>query len=174
MGTRSHTGSRSQQGQEPSTSSASTTTSLSVATPIANFSTATSWFYNFDFIWLLGHVPSLVDLYTRYKKPIFITENGAMDAQPTPGVYPEGLNDVFRTRYIKEHITAVGKALKNGVDIMGYTVWSLMDNFEWTAGLGTKFGLYHVDFTSPAKTRTPKASAIWYKNLVAQNKIDLC
>ncbi|CAJ0582117.1 unnamed protein product, partial [Mesorhabditis spiculigera] len=113
-----------------------------VAKPYTTYSTAKNW-YNFDCMAAGTYLPedvaprvpggwvgnyaeglraSLVDLYRRYKKPILITENGAMDSQPTAGVYPEGRNDVYRINYLKEHVTAVAKAMKeDDVDIMGYT-----------------------------------------------------
>ena len=51
----------------------------------------------------------------------------------------------------------------DGVDLRGYTAWSLMDNFEWNSGYGPRFGLYEVDFEDDAKPRTQKRSAIFYK-----------
>lgn len=57
----------------------------------------------------------------------------------------------------------------DGCNIIGYTAWSLMDNFEWPRGFSEKFGLYHVNFTDPKRARTPKASARYYKQLVQEN-----
>lgn len=57
----------------------------------------------------------------------------------------------------------------DGCDVKGYTAWSLMDNFEWAAGYVEKFGLYYVNFADPALPRTPKASALWYSDLIRNN-----
>uniref|UniRef100_A0A914DUN9 Beta-glucosidase n=1 Tax=Acrobeloides nanus TaxID=290746 RepID=A0A914DUN9_9BILA len=104
---------------------------------------------------------------TDYGNPkIIITENGCMD---TKG---EWLNDVSRIEYIREHMIAVSKAIQDGCNVVGYTVWSLMDSFEWWDGFQAKFGLYHVDFNDPNRKRTPKASALWYKNVIKEKAIE--
>ncbi|KAG5867781.1 hypothetical protein JTB14_032285 [Gonioctena quinquepunctata] len=67
---------------------------------------------------------------------------------------------------------AISEAInEDGVNVKGYFVWSLLDNFEWVAGYSEKFGLYHVDFTDPDRRRTPKKSAEWYKTVIRERKI---
>ncbi|VDM56800.1 unnamed protein product, partial [Angiostrongylus costaricensis] len=98
---------------------------------------------------------------------VFITENGCMD---TPG---ESLNDVTRMRYLREHIAAVSQAIVDGCNVVGYTLWSLIDNFEWTAGYTKLFGIHEVDFTSHSRTRTPKHSAKLYADIIRKNSVVL-
>ena len=57
----------------------------------------------------------------------------------------------------------------DGVDVRGYTAWSLVDNFEWARGYSEKFGLHSVNFSDPSRPRTPKASAWWYTYLIKIN-----
>ena len=95
--------------------------------------------------------------------PIYITENGR-------AVYdyvdPEGeVDDRERISYLDSHIAALESARANGVDVRGYFVWSLLDNFEWAEGYSKRFGLVHVDFAS--LERTPKASYAWYRDRIA-------
>nr|XP_022342919.1 uncharacterized protein LOC111136393 isoform X1 [Crassostrea virginica] len=95
--------------------------------------------------------------------PILITENGLSDRNGS-------LVDTWRIDYFKTYINEVLKGIKlDGCNIIGYTAWSLMDNFEWPRGFSEKFGLYHVNFTDPKRARTPKASARYYKQLVQEN-----
>ncbi|RUS76031.1 hypothetical protein EGW08_016209 [Elysia chlorotica] len=94
--------------------------------------------------------------------PIFITESGRPD--------DADLHDDGRIYYYNNYINEVLKAIKlDNVDVRGYTAWSLMDNLEWTSGYFAKFGLYSVDFSSPNRTRTPRASAHFYRQLVANH-----
>lgn len=111
-----------------------------------------------------GLTDLLVDLNDRYDlPPVYITENGCSYPDPAPegGVVP----DPERIAYLDGHIRAVAAARAAGVDVRGYLVWSLLDNFEWAEGYHQRFGLVHVDFTT--QTRTPKASAHWYRDLIA-------
>ncbi|XP_049837160.1 myrosinase 1-like isoform X1 [Schistocerca gregaria] len=83
--------------------------------------------------------------------PIIVTENGLANVG--------GLNDTDRMNYLTSYLTALLQAVNiDGVPVIGYTAWSLMDNLEWTSGFTIKYGLYEVDFDSPNRTRTPKES----------------
>ncbi len=94
--------------------------------------------------------------------PIYITENGA--AYPDEVGEDGAIDDGQRIEYIESHLRAVRAAMDAGVDIRGYFVWSLLDNFEWAYGYRPRFGLVRVDFDTMA--RTPKRSAYWYRDLI--------
>ncbi len=106
----------------------------------------------------------LIDLHRRHPSmpPIIIGENGA--SFPEPDVVGP-VEDTDRIAYLSAHIDAVGEAIDAGVPVEEYTVWSLLDNWEWTDGYTQRFGLVHVDFSTGE--RTPKASYGWYQELVA-------
>lgn len=103
-----------------------------------------------------GIYPLLLRAWGRYKKPIFITENGVADAQ-----------DQYRRWWIEETVVAMERALSEGVDLRGYFHWSLLDNFEWEAGYWPKFGLVEVDRKHGMK-RTIRPSAKWFGDLIKQ------
>jgi beta-glucosidase len=68
------------------------------------------------------------------------------------------VDDTQRQSYLKRHFAACSRAMDSGVDVRGYFVWSLLDNFEWAHGYERRFGIVHVDFRTQA--RTPKRSAL--------------
>jgi beta-glucosidase len=100
--------------------------------------------------------------------PIFITENGA--AFPDEVTVDGKINDMRRLDYLRQHISQVSLALQDGVDVRGYFVWSLLDNFEWGHGYSKRFGLIYVDFDT--QKRTIKDSGEWYRRVIASNSID--
>ena len=98
--------------------------------------------------------------------PIIITENGCALADR---VGEDGtVADPQRITYLERHLHALRQAMQAGVDVRGYFVWSLLDNFEWAEGYRPRFGLVHVDFAS--QQRTPKASYHWYRDLIAAQR----
>jgi beta-glucosidase len=112
--------------------------------------------------------PALTDVlmwvHNRYGSiPLLITENGAAFDDP-PAVEGPILDDPLRVAYLRDHLWAAHEAMRQGVDLRGYFVWSLMDNFEWSAGYSKRFGLYHVTFET--QRRTPKASARFYSGVI--------
>ncbi len=99
--------------------------------------------------------------------PLYVTENGPAFEDPPP---EKGLvDDPLRVEYLRDHLLAVEEAIARGVDVRGYFAWSLLDNFEWSAGYTPRFGLYHVDFVT--QTRTPKASARWYARVIHERRV---
>ncbi|PSR35820.1 MAG: beta-glucosidase, partial [Sulfobacillus thermosulfidooxidans] len=97
--------------------------------------------------------------------PLIITENGAA----YDDVVSEGrVHDSARIRYLESHIAAVAEAMKQGADVQGYYVWSLMDNFEWAFGYSKRFGLLYVDYAT--QERIFKDSALWYQNFLRTAK----
>jgi beta-glucosidase len=102
----------------------------------------------------------LLTLRTRYGAalpPIQITESGCS--------YDGSMDDQDRIGYLSGHVDAVRAAMDAGVDVGGYYVWSLLDNFEWAEGYHPRFGLVHVDYET--QRRTPRASYAWYRDLIA-------
>ena len=99
--------------------------------------------------------------------PIYITENGAAF---NDYVDPNGqVLDGNRVADLQEHISAVHDAIAAGVNVQGYFVWSLLDNFEWAFGYSHRFGIVWVDF--PTGSRLPKESFRWYRQLIASNTV---
>jgi beta-glucosidase len=97
--------------------------------------------------------------------PLYITENGAAFHD---NVEPNGaINDTQRVEYLDDHLRASRRAIEEGVDLRGYFLWSLLDNFEWACGLSKRFGIIHVDFGS--QQRVAKASARFYADVVRTN-----
>ena len=109
----------------------------------------------------------LVWVKNRYgNPPLYITENGAAFFDP-PVVDGDALADPLRVAYLRQHIAAVHAAIDRGVDVRGYFVWSLLDNFEWAHGYSKRFGIVHVDFQT--QKRTLKDSALFYARVIASN-----
>jgi len=90
------------------------------------------------------------------KLPVYVTENGMASGS--------GLQDSDRIAYLEQHLLAAKQAMEDGVDLRGYFVWSLLDNYEWAYGYGERFGLVHVDFDS--MQRTPKDSYRWIQQML--------
>ena len=107
----------------------------------------------------------LVWVTRRYgNPPIYVTENGAAFFDP-PMVDGDRLADPLRVDYLRTHLTALHAAMAQGVDVRGYFVWSLLDNFEWAQGYSRRFGIVHVDFAT--QKRTLKDSALFYAKVIA-------
>lgn len=96
----------------------------------------------------------------KYRKPIYITENGTADA-----------NDNHRTKFIKEHLKYVSQAISEGVDVRGYFYWSLLDNFEWDKGFWPRFGLIEIDYKT--LERKPRPSSYVYAEIAKSNTIEI-
>jgi beta-glucosidase len=109
----------------------------------------------------LYHILKKFDAYNGIKN-IIITENGAA----FPDTVTDGsVNDLLRQQYIREHLQEVLRAKQEGINVNGYFVWTLTDNFEWAEGYHTRFGLIHIDFAT--QQRIIKQSGLWYRDFLA-------
>jgi beta-glucosidase len=110
-----------------------------------------------------GLTELLLQLKTEYAlPPIYITENGMASSDH---VEAGEVNDTVRLEYVHTHLEALKAAMDQGVDVRGYFLWSLLDNFEWNSGYTKRFGIVYVDYATQA--RIPKASALWYRDFLA-------
>ena len=113
-----------------------------------------------------GLLELLLRLDHEYTKlPLYITENGAAFhdyADPEGGV-----DDEERVDFLHAHFRAAREAIEQGVNLKGYFVWSLLDNFEWAEGYSKRFGIVYVDY--PTQRRIPKMSARWYSEVIRRN-----
>jgi beta-glucosidase len=115
---------------------------------------------------------SLTELLVRVHRelpglPLVVTENGAAydDEVSADGAVHDG----ERVQYVRDHLAAVHAAIAQGVDVRGYFLWSLIDNFEWAWGYSKRFGIVHVDFAT--QQRRVKDSGRWYRGVVAANAV---
>ncbi len=119
------------------------------------------------------HAPALRRLLNRINNdyrlpPIYITENGAAFKDK---VGADGkVHDERRLDYLRQHFTQTRLAMQDGVDVRGYFVWSLLDNFEWAHGYTKRFGLVRVDYET--QKRTIKDSGEWYAQVVQNNAVE--
>lgn len=115
-----------------------------------------------------GLLEILLWVHERYGAlPLYVTENGAAFYDPP---VPSGpvVEDPLREAYLRDHLRALERARDRGVDVRGYFVWSLLDNFEWNHGFGKRFGIVHVDYAT--QRRTPKRSALAYAELIRTSR----
>ncbi|MAF81110.1 glycosyl transferase [bacterium] len=105
-------------------------------------------------IWPEGLAHALRGM-SRYKKPLYVTENGLADAK-----------DTRRPDFIRDHLRVIERAQADGIDVRGYLHWSLLDNFEWDHGFDPRFGLVEVDYAT--QKRTPRQSAYVYRAVIEQ------
>jgi len=111
----------------------------------------------------------LLEMHHRYGAalpPIQITENGCSfaDEPDADGT----VHDPERIDFLSRHLTALADAMRDGVDVRGYFVWSLLDNFEWSHGYEPRFGLAHVEYET--QRRRPKDSFFWYRDRIAEHR----
>lgn len=101
----------------------------------------------------------------RYKKPVYITENG-MAAHDTVSLDGK-VHDPNRIDFIHRYLKELKRAIDEGIEVDGYFAWSLMDNFEWAEGYNERFGMIYVDFET--QERIMKDSALWYNDVIKSN-----
>ncbi len=110
----------------------------------------------------------LVRLKDEYPFPAYyVTENGAAYADKPSA---DGVHDPRRLAYLRAHFAQAARAIADGVPLKGYFVWSLLDNFEWALGYTKRFGIVYVDYAT--QERTPKSSALWYREVIAENRVE--
>ena len=100
----------------------------------------------------------LIKKLQKYKKPIYVTENGLADAE-----------DSRREQFIKEHLQYIHQAIQEGADVRGFFYWSLLDNFEWDKGFWPRFGLVEVDYKTLERRIRP--SAYRYAEITKSNQL---
>jgi len=108
----------------------------------------------------------LVRLRADYElPPLYVTENGAAytDRRDNGTV-----DDPRRISYVDRHLTAIGRAIDEGIAVHGYFLWSLLDNFEWAFGYSRRFGIVYVDYAT--LERVPKASYRWYRDYISAQR----
>ncbi len=113
----------------------------------------------------------LTHLHEEYTGPagvaLYVTENGAaMPDEPDENGF---VDDQDRVSFVRDHLVAVHDAIRQGADVRGYFVWSLMDNFEWAWGYEKRFGIVRVDYDT--QVRTPKASALFFRDAARDNGV---
>jgi len=106
-------------------------------------------------IWPEGIRHIIDEVWNRFRKPIFITENGIADR-----------DDSKRGAYIVNHLHQLHQAIQEGIPVEGYFHWSFIDNFEWKEGFEMKFGLVEVDLEDPDLARRPRPSAGLYSRII--------
>lgn len=111
-------------------------------------------------IWPAGLSKIIDEVWTRFEKPIYITENGIADS-----------DDQKRPAYLVNHLKELHGALQKGIPIEGYFHWSFIDNFEWKEGFKMRFGLVEVDYGDPELPRTQRPSAKLYSRIIRGNGI---
>lgn len=130
----------------------------------------TDWGWEIDPI---GIRVMLRDVYYRYHLPIIITENGmAAHEELKDGA----VHDDYRIDYLKKHLQECGKAIEEGVELIGYCNWSFIDLISTGHGFEKRYGLVYVDHTDQetgSLRRIPKDSYYWYKNMIQTNGKDL-
>jgi beta-glucosidase len=100
-------------------------------------------------------------------KEIYISENGCA-TEDNAGV--DGfVRDSDRIMFVRAYLGDLQRAIAEGVPVRGYFHWSLFDNFEWTSGYATRFGLIRVDYAT--QKRTPKLSAALYAEMIRRNAL---
>jgi beta-glucosidase len=116
-----------------------------------------------------GLTDLLVRLHEEYTRiPIYVTENGRAVYDY---VNPEGgVDDEERVAFLDDHFRAAHAAIEQGVNLQGYMVWSLLDNFEWAEGYSKRFGIVFVDYGT--QRRIPKMSARWYRGVIERNGLE--
>ncbi|WP_461199153.1 glycoside hydrolase family 1 protein [Enterococcus sp. N249-2] len=139
------------------------------ATTIKNpFLNATDWGWQID---PLGMRISLIELYDRYRKPLFVVENG-LGAKDK--LVNGEIKDDYRIQYMNDHIMQISHAInQDGVDVMGYTSWGCIDLISnSTNQMEKRYGFIYVDlddFGNGTYRRYKKASFDWYKEVIASN-----
>lgn len=101
----------------------------------------------------------------RYSLPVMVTENGMADRDAVAA--DGGVHDSKRIAFMREYLSGVKRAVDEGIPVLGYQHWSVMDNFERAEGYGPRFGLIHVDYET--QKRTVKDSGRWYREFIAGN-----
>ncbi|MGL5308428.1 MAG: glycoside hydrolase family 1 protein [Metamycoplasmataceae bacterium] len=128
------------------------------------------WLIKPEYLSIGAHV-----LWERYQKPLMILENGlGYFDKKIDGI----VDDTYRIDYLNDHLREVQKAIKEGVNFIGYSAWTYCDVFSPTGGYRKKYGFVGVDFKDPNFGRFPKSSMYWYKDVIKNlstfepNKID--
>jgi beta-glucosidase len=100
-------------------------------------------------------------------KAMYVTEHGAGydDEPPVNGE----VNDLHRRECLRNYLREMHDAITDGAPIKGYFLWSFMDNYEWEDGYNRRFGIVYNDF--PTQKRTPKLSALWYQQVMRENRL---
>jgi len=118
-----------------------------------------------------GYPEGMRELNKRYREEygnpiVYITENGTFDQL---SVEDGHVKDTLRQRYLELYLTELSKAIKEGSDVRGYFIWTLMDNFEWNSGFSKRFGLVHVDHKT--QRRIVKDSGYWVRELIRRQQV---
>ena len=114
-----------------------------------------------------GLAEVLLWLHDNYApRAVVITENGAAFTDHWDG--GNTINNSQRAYYLREHISAAGQALAQGVPMLGYYAWSFLDNYEWAQGYSKRFGIVYVDFAT--QRRIVKDSGRWYGDFIVEQR----